>query len=428
MHQTIENCIRMNCGASRLLWFHHQASFSAITIAFMALAMIHPPRAYAHDIASVRNVNNETANAQLLPPHQSYSIPSSCIASSDCYSLAPESMCIASIVDAVKGSSSYVTPCSLCSSQYRFGAAPRVCAPSTATCTCTGESKGAVSEFSVGLRPHLATLVATSTMQNGGRYVDCEWQFQTLQGDDENQCQQEQRRLLSRGGSSTTHLVLQVAIDAAALSALFKNDDPRALMLMEPSVDDVSEHEGDSESLLCELCMILLNSVASSCFRVFLPVIRHPHELIHASASFMFGEHWDSLRGQSAQIELISAGAHTVTLGVSHVITLNIPDAINRSKYITAFSLAPSLHHRAVLKNSLVQRLPLPIGDVRFLSALPPLRTFGQFQVEGLVLPTRRAVAVCIVGESRNFFEDGALTAQLIRDNIGSAVSCHQFS
>ena len=426
MQRAVESRIRRHGGASCLRVFH-RVSFATIT--FITLAMMHSSRTYAHDIASVRNANNDSSNAQLLPPHQSHSVPSSCIVSSDCYSLAPESSCIATIVDAFRGSSTYVTPCSLCSSQYRFGAAPRVCEPSTAICTCAGDSSDPVSDFSVGVRPHLATLTATSAVseQDGSRTIECEWHFQTLQGDEENDCQQEQRRLLSRGSSSTTQLLLQVAIDAAALSSMFKKGDPRALIMTVPGVDDVSEHEGDGAGLLCDMCLILLNSVASACFRFLLPVIRHPHELITASASFTFSQHWSTLQGQSAQIELISAGAHSVTLGVSHVITLNIPDCINRSNYITAFALAPSLHHRAVLKNSLVERLPLPIGDTQFAYPLPPWRVFGDFQVAGLVLPTRRAVAVCIVGESRNFFEDGALTAQLILENIGSAVSCHRF-
>lgn len=152
-----------------------------------------------------------------------------------------------------------------------------------------------------------------------------------------------------------------------------------------------------------------------------------PDGLVTASSSFEFLEHWKQLHGQSAQLELISAGAHAVSLGTSHVIILDVPDAINRSKYISEFSLASSLHDRAVLKNSLVSRLPLAVGDRRFLSPLPPLHKFGHFRVEGLVLPARRAVAMCIVGETRNFFEDDALTAKLIRDNIGSAVSRCRF-
>jgi len=122
----------------------------------------------------------------------------------DCYSLAPESRCAATI----NGSSSFVTPCSLCSSRYRFGAAPRVCSSSTATCTCAGGSTDTVSEFSVGLRPHVATLTATSVMEDGGSAVECQWHFQTLQGDEEDACQQQQQELLLRGVRSSTRLVL----------------------------------------------------------------------------------------------------------------------------------------------------------------------------------------------------------------------------
>ncbi len=43
--------------------------------------------------------------------------PSWCIASSGCCSMAPESSCIATINNTMKGSSSYVTPCTLCFSQ-----------------------------------------------------------------------------------------------------------------------------------------------------------------------------------------------------------------------------------------------------------------------------------------------------------------------
>lgn len=269
----------------------------------------------------------------------------------------------------------------------------------------------------------MATLTATSVMEDGGSAVECQWHFQTLQGDEEDACQQQQQELLLRGVRSSTRLVLQVAIDSAALVSLFSSSHPSAMILMEPGADDVAATQGDDLGLHCELCLILFNSAASSCFPLVLPVSSRAHELITASAPFEFPQHWKQLHGQSAQFELISAGAHTVTLGASHVITLNVPDAINRSKYIDAFAHAASLHHRAVLKNSLVDRLPLPVGDSRFLSPLPPLRTFGDFKVEGLVLATRRAVAVCIVGETRNFFEEGALTAQLIRENIGSSVS-----
>jgi hypothetical protein len=148
-----------------------------------------------------------------------------------------------------------------------------------------------------------------------------------------------------------------------------------------------------------------------------------PVEFFTASVHFEFPVHWKQLHGQSAQFELVSAGAHTVLLGASHIIILNVPDAINRSQYIGLFSSAPSLYHRAVLKSSLVDRLPPPIGDTKFSFPVPPIRKLGDFHVEGIVLPSRRAVAMCIVGETRNFFEDGALTAQLIRDNVGSAVS-----
>jgi hypothetical protein len=401
----------------------HINILSIIFTLVTAVAVSHSHVAHAHDIASVQNINNDTVNAQSLPPIDSQPMPSSCIATSDCYSLAPESSCAATTNDISNSSSSFVTPCSLCSSLYRFGAAPRICSPSTATCTCAGGSPDAVSEFSVGLRPHLATLTATSVMEHGSSAIECQWHFQTLQGDEENPCQQQQQELLLRGVKSSTRLVLQVAIDSAALVSLFRSRHPRALMLMEPGVDDIAAAEGDGLSLPCELCLIFFNSAASSCFPLMLPVFGHAHELITASAPFEFSQHWKQLHGQSAQFELISAGAHTVSLGTSHVVTLNVPDAINRSKYIDAFAQAASLHHRAVLKNSLIDRLPLPVGDSRFLSPLPPLRTFGDFNVEGLVLPTHRAVAVCIVGETRNFFEDGALTAQLVRENIGSSVS-----
>ena len=100
----------------------------------------------------------------------------------------------------------------------------------TAICTCAGDSSDPVSDFSVGVRPQLATLTATSAVseQDGSQTIECEWHFQTLQGDEENDCQQEQRRLLSRGSSRITQLLLQVAIDAAALSSMFKKGD-RAL-------------------------------------------------------------------------------------------------------------------------------------------------------------------------------------------------------
>ena len=408
---------------------HWRPSISLAFVVLMAVAMFHV--VFTHDIASVRNANADTVTAQLLPPLTGQLTPSSCISTSDCYTLAPESHCVAASDDRFNSTSSYVTLCSLCPSQYRFGAAPRVCAPS-ATCMCAGSAAaaGAISEFSVGLRPHLATLVATSAIEDDGRVIECDWQFQTLQGDEETPCQQLQQQLLSQSRDlrSRTRIALQVTIDAAALFTLFKNRHSHAMMLMDPSVDDVAAYQGGAEGVPCELCLILLNSASSpSCFHFQLPMATAPDGLVTASSSFEFLEHWKQLHGQSAQLELISAGAHAVSLGTSHVIILDVPDAINRSKYISEFSLASSLHDRAVLKNSLVSRLPLAVGDRRFLSPLPPLHKFGHFRVEGLVLPARRAVAMCIVGETRNFFEDDALTAKLIRDNIGSAVSRCRF-
>jgi hypothetical protein len=403
---------------------HLGPRMSLATVLFAAVAMLHLCLVLAHDIASVRNMNSDTTTAQFLAPQEGQLPPSSCISTSDCYSLAPESRCVAAGSGGLTSTPSHI-PCSLCPSLYRFGAAPRVCAPSTATCACAGNaaSADAISEFSIGLRPHLATLVATSIMEDDAHVVECDWQFQALQGDEENPCQQLQKQLLSRGVRSRTRLSLQVTIDAAALAALFKDGHPHTATLMQPGADDFAANHAGGEGLPCELCLILLNSALSpSCFQFMLPIITHPDGLVTASSSFEFFEHWQQLHGQSAQLELISAGAHTFSLGTSHVIILDVPDAINRSKYISAFSLASSLHERAVLKNSLVSRLPPPVGDRRFLFPLPPLHPFGHFQVDGLQLPVRRAVAMCIVGETRNFFDDGALTAQLIRDNIGSAV------
>ena len=413
--------------------FYAAYRISLPSIIFMAAAVLQLFVSRAHDIASVENINNDTVNAQSLPPNDIRLMPSLCTVTSDCYSLDPQSSCIATINDAFRGSSSYVTPCSLCPSRYRFGAAPRVCAPSTAICTCAGASTGsstdssAVFEFSIGLRPHLATLVATSIMEDGGHTIACEWQFQTLLGDEESDCQQHQQQLLLRGVGSSTRLALQISLDTAALVSLFRNRHPRVMMLMEQDLDDSSARKGDGEYLPCELCLILLNTAVSSCVSLSLPVIGNPLEFFTANAIFDFSVHWRQLHGMSAQFEIISAGSHPFLLGSSHVMILNVPDAINRSKYISQFSSAPSLHHRAVLKSSLVDRLPKPVGDTRFLFPLPPIQTMGNFQVEGLLLPTRRAVAMCIVGETRNFFEDGALTAQLIRDNIGSAVSWCRF-
>jgi hypothetical protein len=409
---------------------HLRPRISLPTAVFTAFTALHLYFVFAHDIASVRNLNHDTANAQFLAPQDSQLLPSSCISSSDCYSLAPESHCVAAHHGRLNTSMTYVTRCSLCPSKYRFGAAPRVCAPSTATCACAGGTAAAdaISEFSVGLRPHVATLVATATMQDDGRVSECEWQFQTLLGDEENPCQQLQRQLLSRGIRSRTRVALQVTIDAAALAALIKDGHPHAVTLMDPGADDFAANHASAEGVPCELCLILLNSAsAPSCFQFVLPIITHPEGLVTASSSFEYFEHWTVLQGQSAQLELLSAGAHTVSLGMSPVIVLDVPDAINRSKYINAFSLASSLHDRAVLKNSLVSRLPPPVGDRRFLSPLPQFQPFGHFHVQGLQLPTRRALAVCIVGETRNFFEDDALTAKLIRDNIGSAVSSCPF-
>ena len=423
MHQSLETRVQTGHGGTRCLLASYQIS---VLIAAAVLQVF--SAACAHDIGNVHNTNNDTMNADMLPPHESGLKPSFCTATSDCYSLSPESSCVAAIDNAMKGSSSYVTPCSLCFSQYRFGAAPRVCALSSATCTCAAASTATstrvdASEFSVGLRPNLATLVATSTMEDNGRAIACDWQFQTLQGDEESACQQHQQQLLLRGVSSTTRLSLQIATDTAALVSLFKNRHPRAVILLEPGLDDAAAQHGNDNVLPCELCMMLLNTAASSCVSLYLPVITNPIEFFTATVLFEFPVHWKQLHAQSAQFELVSAGAHAVLLGISHVIILNVPDAINRSKYISEFSRAPSLHQRAVLKSSLVDRLPPPVGDSRFLFPLPTIRTFGDFQVEGLLLPTRRAVAMCIVGETRNFFEDGALTAQLIRDNIGTAVS-----
>jgi hypothetical protein len=268
--------------------------------------------------------------------------------------------------------------------------------------------------------------VAASAVEGDEQSVECKWQFQTLQGDEESDCQQRQRQLLSRGLSSRTRLDLQVAIDATVIASFLRNRHPHALRLLELVDDDAMLHQG--EGLPCELCLIVLNSVSPSCVRILLPITSNARELITAAMSFEFSQHWQDLHGRSAQFELISAGAHSVTLGSSHVVTLDIPDAINRSKYISAFAVAPSLYHRAQLKNSLVNRLPPPVGSSRFLYPLPPWRSFSDFRVEGLILPTRRAVAMCIVGETRNFFEDGALSAQLIRDNIGMAVTCAHFS
>jgi hypothetical protein len=422
---------RTMCSAKSSLYASYRISLPSIT--FMAAAALQLfVVARAHDIASVQNINNDTISAQSLPPIGSGLMPSLCTVTSDCYSLDPPSRCIATINDALQGSSSYVTLCSLCSSRYRFGAAPRVCAPSTATCTCAAASTvsstdpSAVFEFSVGLRPHLATLVATSIMGDGSRTIACEWQFQTLLGDEQSECQQHQQQLLLRGFSSSTRLSIQTSIDTAALVSLFTNQHPRVLMLMEQDLDDSSAPQGDGKFLPSELCLMLLNTATSSCVSLNLPVISNPLEFFTATVVFDFSVHWMQLHGLIAQLELVSAGSHTFLLGTSHVIILNVPDAINRSEYISQFSNAPSLHHRAVLKSSLVDRLPTPVGDARFLFPLPPIKTLGDFQVEGLLLPTRRAVAMCIVGETRNFFEDGALTAQLIRDNIGSAVSCCQ--
>lgn len=426
-----KGCVsRSRFSATHRVFLPSIALLAALLPLFTLLAALLPLSfVRAHDIASVQNINNETVSAQLLPPNQIQPLPSFCTVSSDCYSLDPESNCIATIHDVLKGNSSYVTPCSLCSSQYRFGAAPRVCLLSTAICTCASASAGsslhpdAVSEFSVGLRPHLATLVATSTTELDGRAVACEWQFQTLRGDEENDCRQGQQQQLKHGGSSSTRLTLQIAIDTSALVSLFNIRHPRVLMLMEPGVDEPAAQQGDDGALHCQLCLILLSTVASACVSLHLPMFSNPVEFITASVHFEFPVHWKQLHGQSAQFELVSAGAHTVLLGASHVIILNVPDAINRSQYISLFSSAPSLYHRAVLKSSLVDRLPPPIGDTKFSFPVPPIRKLGDFHVEGIVLPTRRAVAMCIVGETRNFFEDGALTAQLIRDNVGSAVS-----
>jgi hypothetical protein len=264
-------------------------------------------------------------------------------------------------------------------------------------------------------------------MEDNGHAITCEWQFQTLNGDEESGCQRHQQQLMLRGVSSTTRLALQIATDTAALVTLFRNRHPRVFMLMEPGLDDPAAQHGDGDVLPCELCIMVLGTASSSCVLLNLPVISNAIEFFTATVVFEFPVHWKQLHAQSAQFELVSAGAHTVLLGISPVVVLNIPDAINRSKYIDDFSRAPTLHHRAVLKSSLVNRLPPPVGDTRFLFPLPTIRTFGDFQVEGLLLPTRRAVAMCIVGESRNFFEDGALTAQLIRDNVGTAVSCCHF-